>query len=177
MELRKKNDLCFKCGAKWGHNHKCPNQVPLHVLEEVLDALEPTDFQDDELETKVEEKVVLVVASSKGFKGVKRRTMRISGVIGKLNVLILINSGSVGTFISEQLARKLQLDTVSCSQIQLVAADGSPMLCNQRILNLQWCSQDHTFHSSTGILPITCFDMILGEGLVRGSQLYVGPLG
>jgi hypothetical protein len=150
--------------------------VPLHVLEEVLDALEPTDFQDDELETKVEEKVVLAVSSSKGFKGVKRRTMRISGVIGKLNVLILINSESVGTFISEQLARKLQLDTVPCSQIQLVAADGSPMLCNQRILNLQWCSQDHTFHSSTGILPITCFDMILGEGLVRGSQLYVGPL-
>jgi ATP-dependent protease Clp ATPase subunit len=115
MELRKKNGLCFKCGAKWGHNHKCPNQVPLHVLEEVLDALEPTDFQDDELETKVEEKVVLAVSSSKGFKGVKRRTMRISGVIGKLNVLILINSGSVGTFISEQLARKLQLDTVPCS--------------------------------------------------------------
>jgi len=52
---------------------------------------------------------------------------------------------------------------VSCSPIQLVATDGSPMLCDQRIPDLQWCSQGQTFTSSVGILPLKCFDMILGE--------------
>ena len=39
-EFRKKNGLCFKCGNKWAPGHKCPQQVPLHVIEEILDALE-----------------------------------------------------------------------------------------------------------------------------------------
>jgi hypothetical protein len=40
--FRKRNELCFKCGEKWSHNHKCPAQVSLHVIEELLDALEAT---------------------------------------------------------------------------------------------------------------------------------------
>jgi hypothetical protein len=30
---RRKNGLCFKCGEKWGQQHKCPTQILLHVLE------------------------------------------------------------------------------------------------------------------------------------------------
>jgi hypothetical protein len=30
---RRANNLCFTCGEKWtGRNHKCPTQVPLHVI-------------------------------------------------------------------------------------------------------------------------------------------------
>jgi len=28
---RKKLCLCFKCGDKWSHNHKCPQHVPLPI--------------------------------------------------------------------------------------------------------------------------------------------------
>lgn len=35
---RKANGLCFVCGEKWtGRNHKCPNQVPRHVIQELRD--------------------------------------------------------------------------------------------------------------------------------------------
>lgn len=37
---RRKNALCFRCGEKWGHNHKCPANISLHVMEELWDALE-----------------------------------------------------------------------------------------------------------------------------------------
>ena len=40
---RRKLGFCFKCGEQWSHGHRCPQHIPLHVLEEVLDALEPTD--------------------------------------------------------------------------------------------------------------------------------------
>lgn len=38
-DFRRKNGLCFKCGGKWDKNHKCPAQILIHVLEELLDAL------------------------------------------------------------------------------------------------------------------------------------------
>jgi len=44
-EFRRRNGLCFKCGEKWSHNHKCSAQVSLHVIEELLDALEDTESE------------------------------------------------------------------------------------------------------------------------------------
>jgi len=35
----------------------------------------------------------------------KRRTMKLHGQVGKIEVLILVDSGSVGTFISDLLHR------------------------------------------------------------------------
>ena len=40
---RRKNGLCFKCGEKWGSGHKCPNHISIHVLEELLEAVDDTD--------------------------------------------------------------------------------------------------------------------------------------
>lgn len=37
------------------------------------------------------------------------------------------------------------------------------MTCDSMIQNLQWLVQGHSFISSLGILPLKCFDMILGE--------------
>lgn len=31
--------LCMNCGEKWGRNHKCPDKIALHVLEEYLELL------------------------------------------------------------------------------------------------------------------------------------------
>lgn len=38
--FRHDNGVCFKCGEKWGPNHKCPTHVSLHVLEELLEAMD-----------------------------------------------------------------------------------------------------------------------------------------
>ncbi len=29
---RRTKGLCFKCGERWGHAHKCANSVPLHLV-------------------------------------------------------------------------------------------------------------------------------------------------
>jgi hypothetical protein len=157
-----KNGLCFKCGDKWGANHKCPDQVPLHVLEELLDALEEDGSNESELEPNEVEDVVLAVGHSQEASFVRHRTLKICGQVGKLDVLILVDSGSVGTFISDQLATKLQVETVECSPAHFVADDGSPMVCSQKVLHLPWTAQGYSFTSTVGILPLKCFDMILG---------------
>ena len=38
----------MKCGEKWGKQHKCPNQIPLHILEEFLKAVQSPDESPDD---------------------------------------------------------------------------------------------------------------------------------
>lgn len=47
-QFRRKNRLCFKCGGKWAPNHTCPDQVPIHVLQELWDALEMQTVDDSQ---------------------------------------------------------------------------------------------------------------------------------
>jgi hypothetical protein len=32
---RRTKGLCFKCGERWGHTHRCSTSVPLHLVEEM----------------------------------------------------------------------------------------------------------------------------------------------
>lgn len=47
---RRAKGLCFKCGEKWSHGHKCPPSISLHAMEEVWQFL-----SDDNPETPVSE--------------------------------------------------------------------------------------------------------------------------
>lgn len=160
MAHQKKNGLCYKCGEKWGHGHSCPTQVSIHVIEELLDALESTE--DNTMTSEEDEpiKSVMPVNSATAPSSVKRRTMRLYVKVGNQDVLILVDSGSVATFVSANLAEQLQCAPQDCAPAQHVAADGSQMVCIKMFPNLQWAVQGHTFTSSAGILPLKCYDMI-----------------
>lgn len=133
--FRKQNGLCYKCGEKWGHNHKCPPQVPLHVLEELWDAMQSTSEENEnEPATKPEE---VVLAVNRDTPPSSRRTMKFLAHIGKTQVLVLVDSGSVGTFVSEAMVKKLKLPTLTSNQVQYKAADGGLMTCNQYVSELK----------------------------------------
>lgn len=106
--FRRKNGLCFKCGEKWSHNHKCPPQVSIHVIEELLDALEQSEDTSEHLSDIEEVDTVMAINSISLQSKHKRRTMKLYGKVGHQDVLILVDSGSVGSFISDKLASKLQ---------------------------------------------------------------------
>lgn len=68
----------------------------------------------------------------------------------------------------------LQVQTVPCAVSPFLAADGSPMVCSKQVMNLQWQSQGHTFTSTMGILPLQCFDVILGQDWLEAcSHMWV----
>jgi hypothetical protein len=140
-----------------------PPQIALHVIEELLDALEDTRIDNVEVDSEALEETVMAVGHDSLPDQSKRRTMKLCGNIGKNEVLILVDSGSVASFVSTQLADQLQLYSVPCQQTNFIAADGSPMSCSRQVQNMQWNVQGHTFTSTVGILPLKCFDMIIGE--------------
>jgi hypothetical protein len=117
--FRRKNGLCFKCGNKWSKDHKCPPQIALHVIEELLDALEDTGIDNVEVDSEALEETVMAVGHDSLLDQSKRRTMKLCGNIGKNEVLILVDSGSVASFVSTQLADQLQLHSVPCQQKNL----------------------------------------------------------
>lgn len=133
---RKANGLCFTCGEKWtGRNHKCPNQVSLHVIQELLDVfqLSPLDEVEEE-DSKPEnvEEAVMALSDVQPSENVtlsssKRQTVKFRGFIGKQEILILLDSGSIGTFVSEQLVQTCGLQVKQCQPMTFSTADGSPM--------------------------------------------------
>jgi len=141
MQHRKKNGLCYKCGEKWSHNHKCPAQVSLHVIEELFDALQPPESETEgysSSEDEPEPAVVLAVTSESLVNPCKRRTMRFQGCVDNKEVTILVDSGSSGTFVSSELFKHLNWPVQECPATQYAAANGNQMTCNSMLKGFQW---------------------------------------
>lgn len=139
-----KNGLCFKCGEKWSTTHTCPEQVPLHLIKELLDALEIQSSEDsDELQSEIQSTkngVMAVQLPDKEAKG-RRQTLKQLAHIGKLQVLILVDSGSIGTFVSDRLVNTLGLTTKQCPISTFKAADVCQLQCSEMVPGLQWWIQ------------------------------------
>jgi len=94
----------------------------------------------------------MAVGDSSDQQSVQRRTMKLCGKMGNVDVLILVDSGIVGTFSSDKLAEKLHCSIQSCPADQFMAVDGSPMVCWTVIPQLKWTVQGQAVDGS----PMVC---------------------
>jgi hypothetical protein len=89
LAFRRSKGLCFTCGEKWtGRNHKCPDQVPIQVIQEVMEILQADSSSDGETgesePDNTEDCLLSVQYSSDTPATVKRRkTMRFHDTSGK----------------------------------------------------------------------------------------------
>lgn len=173
--VRRSKGLCFKCGDKWGPNHTCPAQVPIHVIEELLEFFQVDDRSDTKGDSDSDEGAKVSSISEVSTSKMKRhKTIRLLGMIGQQQILVLIDYGSVGTFVSEAMVQRLTLSTVSVPAMQYSAADGSPMHSNKMLSHLEWLVQGHTFCHSARVIPLGCYDLILGaDWLEEHSPMWV----
>lgn len=134
-QYRHKNGLCFKYGGKWSTTHSCPEQIPLHVLEELWDALELSSAKESEEVqfegVMTEDSVLALQPPDKATPG-RRQTRKLLARIGKQQVLVLVDSGSIGAFMSDRLVQALGLQTKSCLAATFKAADGVSYTAQQR---------------------------------------------
>jgi hypothetical protein len=101
----------------------------------------------------------------------KQRTMRFRGWIGKQEILILLDSGSVGTFISDKVAQQCLSQLQSCEPMQFTTANGTNMVSDEFIRNFQWFIQEHSFSYDARVLPLKCFDRIMGADWLEDHSL------
>nr|XP_051211101.1 uncharacterized protein LOC127328548 [Lolium perenne] len=137
---RREKGLCFTCGEKYSRSHKCPDRVPLHVIEELLEVLQIQSGDDSSEDSDPE---------SEG-NGSTSNTPRGSFMI-------------VSSFINSDLVDKLQCTKKNLPPATYVVANGAKMQCTEYVPQLEWSTQGHTFQQDVKILPLGCYDMILGE--------------
>lgn len=114
---RRANSLCFTYGEKWtGRNHKCPTQVPTHVIHKLLEVVQvETDLdyssREEDSELHAGQVIMAIQSPAPGCSTVKsdkkNRTLRLRGIINSQDVLILLDSRSVGSFISQELVAQI----------------------------------------------------------------------
>jgi hypothetical protein len=174
--VRRAQGECYKCGAKWGPYHKCPHNVPMHVMEAVLDVLhmnddskQSSDEDQSDTETELLSLSFCAVAGTTGWK-----TMRIHGLCGKQELLILIDLVSSASFLSEALVSRAQIQTIEAPSIRVFVANGEKLHSNRAVPHFTWLTQGHTFVTYVRVLPLTCYDMVLGmDWLETYSPMWV----
>ncbi|WVZ57697.1 LOW QUALITY PROTEIN: hypothetical protein U9M48_008050 [Paspalum notatum var. saurae] len=172
MAYRKAKGLCFKCGTKWGMQHKCPSSVSLNVVEELWQLVSDKS-KNAELVGQAEDHDSgddLMALSAQVVSGTtSNRTIKLYTYIHHHSALLLVDSGSSHSFISEQFATKLTPWKLLKEPIQVKVADGGIFLCTHELEYCPWL-----FHTTFKILPLKCYDTILGiEWLEQNSPVMV----
>ena len=122
-----------------------------------------SDSESSEPDEDVSEGFVMAVQHQQSdHPKLVRKTMRFKGLVGKHELLILLDSGSAGTFVSSSMAQQFPSLVQACDSQQFSTADGTPMVSDQYLPGFQWSIQGHSFTYDARVLPLKSFDMILG---------------
>ncbi|KAM0908783.1 hypothetical protein ACQ4PT_015259 [Festuca glaucescens] len=83
--FRRSKGLCFTCGEKYSRTHKCPSQVSLHVIEELLEVLQIQEHVDthSNQSTESEDENLMLLGNSSAANAKRKRSFRLQGSIGK----------------------------------------------------------------------------------------------
>lgn len=94
--------------------------------------------------------------------GLGATSMCLQGLIQNQEVLLLVDSGSSHTFISVDLAGKLQGNSRSIKPLRVKVANGGMMHYNTELMDCVWWTQGVQFKTNFKILPLGSYDIILG---------------
>lgn len=173
---RRAKGLCMKCGEQYSPQHRCPKNIPLHVLEEVLELFQhdaSSDHNSDsDSQGSDEDLLTLSYCAMAGIQG--KRTLRLAALVNNQELLILVDSGSSETFISDKIVHQLNLSTVQAPTQHVSVADGTKLTTDKRVIQLPWWTQGHKFFSDAKVLSLGCYDIILGmDWLEQFSPMWV----
>lgn len=162
---RRARGLCHRCAEKWSPDHRCPQAIQLHAMQELWDLCQLEDEDSTPVlttETVTEEQLFLAVsvAAAKGVNSVN--TMKFKGVIQGVEVLILVDSGSSHSFLSATVASQLTGLSSLSPPVLVQVADGGRIRCSQQLLNAAWSVQQCDFLTDFRILDLSSYDMIVG---------------
>lgn len=164
---RRARGLCFTCGERWGREHRCGPTVQLHVVAELLDMMRsepiPSGEEASGEATSSEHDVDYCVISKEAMEGAESpTTMRLHGWVQDREVLMLVDSGSSHSFVSEAMADRLQGVQQARSALTVRVANGGVMRRDKELSDCQWHTQGVTFTTNLRVLPLGSYDIILG---------------
>lgn len=89
-------------------------------------------------------------------------TIRLRAQVGDQFMLLLVDSGSTHSFISEAFTQRVSAKTEALPPVSVRVANGQRLHCNKIVRNLAWQVPGHTFHTDLRVLPLDAYDGVLG---------------
>ena len=139
---RRARGLCFKCGERWGQGHQCAATVQLHVVEELLDLLQAGDQLQDQQADESDDEVLMSISKLATTGQTTPHTVRLVGKIDSKEVLILVDSGSSHSFVSEAVAMTMADKVQKTASSSVKIADGGILKCDSMIPQCLWHMQE-----------------------------------
>jgi hypothetical protein len=133
-------------------------EVPMVPTNEILQQLEK---EDDHGGTCCHVSTQALTGNASG------NSMTIRSTMGKQVLVMLADSGCSTNLISEHMVQKLGLTMVECPSTRVKLADGTCIVNNKLVKNVEWWAYDHVFHTDMRVLPLSAFDVILGYDWLR----------
>lgn len=121
---------CHTCGERYYPGHRCKNQK-INCLElgtcsengQIPEEDEESESEED-YEPKTESQTLMHLSLSSMAGLTTEKSMRMRGVIGEQEVIVLIDSGATSNFISEEVARRCSLTITPKSEFGVVVGNG-----------------------------------------------------
>jgi hypothetical protein len=102
------------------------------------------------------------------------KTLKFWGYVAGCQILILIDTNNSHSFINAIVASKLSCVSLLTSALNVAVANGDKLSCTTGIQNIQWSVDSYSFTSTFKILPLHCYDLILGmDWLESCSPMHV----
>jgi hypothetical protein len=173
---RRARGECFKCGDKFQPSHKCSKIVPIHLVEELMEVLQlQSSYSEDADDSKTNSEESFMHISQCALSGTtSKKSIRLQGTVNGKQVLILIDSGSCESFVSNTAVEQLGLKTEKGEAVMVQVADGGKSKITDVVPALQWVCQGSTFTTPVRVFNIPCYDIILGmDWLDRCGKMWV----
>lgn len=156
--------LCHTCGERWSQEHKCAPTVQLHVVEELWEMVDEEDWtsQKREDEASVLEADLMSISKEAVQGSEHLRTFRLLSTVQNQAVVMLVDSGSSHSFISEDFSRSLMGERQSKQPVQVRVANGGLLASGMEFPMCQWEVRGHTFYTTFRVLPLQSYAIILG---------------
>jgi len=144
-------------------------------VEALWDSFDSSEADCSEiLEKPVPEQLFVAISKAAALGASAARTIRFAGTVGGHPALILIDSGSSSSFLSESLAAQLSSAVITPQSTQVQVAGGGLLLSSGILRNVPWTLDTCTFISDFRILPLSTFDAIVGmDWLAAFSPMHV----
>jgi hypothetical protein len=114
----------------------------------------------------------LMVVSVNAVLGTRApKSMKFSASIFSKRFIMLVDSGSSSSFISEQLVASNPLAVLLSQAMEVCVANGQTISCATQVPQCKVSLQGYCFKIDLKVLPLQCYDVILGNWLASNNPM------
>uniref|UniRef100_A0A2N9GX58 Integrase catalytic domain-containing protein n=1 Tax=Fagus sylvatica TaxID=28930 RepID=A0A2N9GX58_FAGSY len=161
LKERREKGLCYNCNERFVPGHRCKKLF-------VIEACSEEEDNDSDMELEELEEIETPGISLHAMRGRDGpETMRVAGLIQAVSTTILLDSGSSHNFVSESLARKLQLHPVKGPRIRVMVASGEKLASKGKCVGVAVKLGKFQSQVDFFILPLEGYEAVLGTQWLR----------